>query len=524
MNRPVIEPLARIDHDPGRTRQTALLALLALVTAVLFAYRETGLAMVTIWARSETFAHGFIVPLISLWLIWRQRAALARLPVRPAPWVALPAAALGFGWLLGDLAAVNAVTQLALTGLLVLMVVAVLGLPLARAMAFPLAFLFFAVPIGEFIMPQLMEWTADFTVIGLRASGIPVYREGLQFVIPSGNWSVVEACSGIRYLIASLMVGTLFAYLNYVSMKRRLIFIAFAILVPILANWMRAYLIVMLGHLSGNRLAVGVDHLIYGWLFFGLVIMIMFAVGARWRQDAPVPAAGPVDMIGTAAAAPRRIWIVAALMALVAALPHAALWALDRHDAAQAPKLALTGAGDWQPLPASFTDWSPVFENPPATANIALQKGPHTVGVHIAYYRNQTYQSKLVSSENMLVRSNDRAWAEVSHGLRRISFDGQAVTARTAQLRGLNAGAAAGEGRLAVWQWYWIDGRLTASDVRAKADIALSRLLGRGDDSASIILYAPENQPGGALAALEEFSRSGGAAVEVALRQAKAAR
>ena len=65
----------------------------------------------------------------------------------------------------------------------------------------------FAVPVGEFLLPVFMEWTADFTVLALRLSGIPVYREGLQFVIPSGNWSVVEACSGIRYLIASLMVG-----------------------------------------------------------------------------------------------------------------------------------------------------------------------------------------------------------------------------------------------------------------------------------------------------------------------------
>ena len=76
------------------------------------------------------------------------------------------------------------------------------------------------------MMPKLMEWTAWFTVLALRASGIPVYQEGLQFVIPSGNWSVVEACSGIRYIIASVTVGTLFAYLNYVTLRRRLIFIA----------------------------------------------------------------------------------------------------------------------------------------------------------------------------------------------------------------------------------------------------------------------------------------------------------
>ena len=88
--------------------------------------------------------------------------------------------------------------------------------------AFPLAFLFFAIPFGGFMLPWLMEMTADFTVSALRLSGVPVYREGMSFLIPSGAWSVVEACSGLRYLIASFMVGTLYAYLTYRSPRRRL--------------------------------------------------------------------------------------------------------------------------------------------------------------------------------------------------------------------------------------------------------------------------------------------------------------
>ena len=73
-------------------------------------------------------------------------------------------------------------------------------------------------------------------------------------MIPSGTWSVVEACSGVRYLMASFMVGTLFAYLNYRSTAPpRWIFVGVSIAVPIVANWLRAYLIVMLGHLSEQQ-------------------------------------------------------------------------------------------------------------------------------------------------------------------------------------------------------------------------------------------------------------------------------
>ena len=75
--------------------------------------------------------------------------------------------------------------------LIVLSVPAVFGMAIARELMFPLAFLYFLVPLGEFLVPAMMESTADMTVQALRWTGIPVYREGLQFVIPSGNWSVV---------------------------------------------------------------------------------------------------------------------------------------------------------------------------------------------------------------------------------------------------------------------------------------------------------------------------------------------
>ena len=280
---------------PARAWRVALPALVLVLACVLLLYRDTAIAMVTIWYRSGTFTHAFVVPPIVLWLIWRRRQELAFLMPRPAFWVLIPIGGVALFWLLGDLVAVNAATQLALVALLVLAVPAVLGPQVARAITFPLLFLFFAVPIGEFLLPQLMEWTAHFTIIALRLSGIPVYQEGLQFVIPSGSWSVVEACSGVRYLIASVTVGTLFAYLNYQSTKRRIMFVIVSILVPVVANWMRAYMIVMLGHLSGNKLAVGVDHLIYGWVFFGVVIMIMFFIGAKWSEpDQPLNVANPL--------------------------------------------------------------------------------------------------------------------------------------------------------------------------------------------------------------------------------------
>jgi exosortase A len=442
--------------------------------------------MATIWARSETHTHAFIVPPISLWLIWRMRHQLKRLQPASTLWLVPPLAATVLFWLMGELTAVNALTQAALVVAIILATVALLGFRVSKEIAFPLAFLLFSIPVGDFMLPWLMDWTAAFTVFALRATGIPVYQEGLQFVIPSGNWSVVEACSGVRYIIASLTVGTIFAYLNYVSLRRRLAFVAVSLLVPIIANWLRAYMIVMIGHLSGNKLAVGVDHLIYGWVFFGFVMMIMFMIGARWSEARPDSPLSPAPVTSNANASPA--WLVAIVLAAITAAGPLAFMGIVRADAAAAPKLGeLPSPAGWSKAPP-FTSWKPEFANPSAEQEASFSDGRQPVGVYIAYYRNQGYDRKLITSTNTLVKSDNRSWSVVARNTEHNASANSPPTIRSAKLLGKENGV---ESRLVVWQWYWINGHLTTSDFEAKLLTALSRMRGQGDDSAAVILYSP---------------------------------
>jgi exosortase A len=277
---------------PGTLTAGVLLILVGM-------FWPTFYSMVEIWERSETFTHGYLIFPISAWLIWRQRAELAQVQPRPDLRGLILLAAAGAGWLLADAGSVNVVAQYAFIAMLIAMVWTLLGRAFVWAAFFPLMFLFFAVPVGEFLIQPLMGVTADFTVAMLRLTGIPVYREGLFFSIPSGDWSVVEGCSGLRYLIASVTLGVLYAYLTYRSWKRRLLFSLAAIIVPIFANSGRAYMIVMIAHLSDMKHALGVDHYIYGWVFFGIVMLLLFWIGSFWREDDQPRARRPV-------VAPRR--------------------------------------------------------------------------------------------------------------------------------------------------------------------------------------------------------------------------
>ena len=138
------QPQGSLPTPQSAAWRLALPAMALVLVTILGLYRDTAMAMVETWSRTETFTHGFLVPPISLWLIWRLRKSVARLSPRPNVWALFLLAGTGFFWLLGELATVGVVSQFALTTLLVLSVPAVLGRHVAGRIAFPLAFLFFA--------------------------------------------------------------------------------------------------------------------------------------------------------------------------------------------------------------------------------------------------------------------------------------------------------------------------------------------------------------------------------------------
>jgi len=487
-------------------------------------YFSTGAAMVVIWNRSETFAHAWVVPPISAWLVWRRRAELASITPRPSPRWLLALLPLGLLWLVGDLAAANAATQFALLGMGVVLVPTLIGTQAAGRIAFPLGFLFFAVPFGDFLTPWLVERTADFTVLALRATGIPVFREGTQFVIPTGSWSVVQACSGIRYLMASVMVGTLFAYLNYRTNKKRWAFIGVAIVTPLVANWLRAYMIVMLGHLSGNKLAVGVDHIIYGWVFFGIIMLVMFMLGARWADPDAEPQFGSPAAAGQAALHNRfaTAWVAALFLI---ALPTGLRTLASNAAAYGQPSLVAPTLPGWSWSSEPLTDWKPHFLNPASVLHGRYEAPAASgapVGVYVAYYRDQRYGRQLVTSVNVLVDDGDGGtWSRSSSGTTQV--DGQSW--RTAELRGQALSQVSGGGnqapRLRVWQVYWIDGRLFTSDWQAKVYGVWQMLLGRGDDAAAVLIYANKAAVGPGDALLRDFVKQHWGALNTALREVR---
>ena len=486
--------------------ERAFAGVAVVLIAVAVVFWRTSASMVSVWSSSNTFSHGFFIVPAFLWLVWTRRHVLATLPVDPS-WWALPAAAIaGAAWLLGQWMSLALPSQAAVVAMVSLAIAGTFGIAWLRALLFPLAFLFFAVPFGESLVPVLMDWTADFAVGALRLSGVPVYRDGLHLEIPSGHWSVVDSCSGIRYLFACVALSSLYGWSIYRSNVRRWLFLCVALAIAIVANWVRAYAIIMLAYLSDNELAAGADHLVYGAVFFVIIMAAVVALGAAWREKPPHASPGAADQDAARSSVSltdgrAALWRGVATWAVLLVWPI--VWMTSAVGSEQTPIVApkIDARASWNALEAQPSSWRPVLHNPAAVTSGSFSKGGRAVGLHIALFGRSTADSKLTSAGNRLLQRDglDPNWRLSRQGRANARWGSATLDVNMAVLVGSDA-------RLLAWQWYWVDGLVTGDPLHASLLQLRARLQGRPEVSAWITIYTGDSDDGTAAArALQDF-------------------
>jgi exosortase A len=464
---------------------------IALASAILLTFHDTAASIVRVWSNSATYGHGFLILPIVAYLLWRRWPVLARLPVRPAATGVLLMAAAGLVWVLGALASVNLLQHFALAGLLQASVLAVFGWRVVWAAVFPLAYLLLAVPFGDFVVPPLQDLTAAYTVPLVRATGVPVYLEDWHIQVPGGAFLVAEACAGARYLLACIALGLLVCELLLKAWWKRVMFMVLSVVVPIGANVLRAYGIIMLAYWSGFEIAVDVDHLIYGGVFLTLVTLVLLALAFWLRDDAagprPAPAASDATADATAAtahtaAAPpwRALAVVglAGLMVLAGARGYAG-WAAAPPAAAPAVLDVPARAGAWQRVEGVRAPWSADFRGADQQAAWVYRDAGRQVTLFVAYYAYERPGAELVSSANAFVP--DPAADVEQRG--RAAAGAVAGLPAPAALR--LRGPADPRGRV-VWSWYRIGSAVTGRGAMAKLEMLKAKLLGTSAPSLAI--------------------------------------
>ena len=501
---------ARYSHDIVDARnplslswRAAWISIVLGVAAVTAFYWDTAAQMVHIWSTSASFNHCFLIFPICGYLIWMKRAALANMVPQPSVWGLGVVIGASLCWLMGFVASVSMVQQFAFVMVIQGIFLAVLGLKIGRLLWFPLAYMAFAVPFGRFLIPQLQDVTAFFVVRGLRLIDVPVFLDGIFIAIPTGNFEVAEACSGVRFLIATVALGSLFAYITYQSRLRQIAFIALSVAVPIVANGFRAFGIVLIAYLSNNELAVGVDHIVYGWVFFAIITVILLLVGMTFRDGDPVDPVVDADTVrrGAGDAVTRKKVLTIASIAVVASTlaPSYASHMTNREIPAVSGELPSPAVGEgWRMVTVRKFDWTPVYPKAHASLQQRYVKGLDQVDFYIAYFTSQRHGAELVSSSNGV--SNHKIWSRASSTIQTVRVAGDDLS--VSRVRMLNRL----QGKRLAYQWYWIGGRITSDPYVAKIYQVVNQLLAGEEAVASIVVSARyDDSPESADRVLQDF-------------------
>jgi exosortase A len=449
---------------PSTATCARALPLLALLTAASAALWPSWSSLLHNWRSMSEYSHAYLlVPFIAYWIV-AQSADLPPPAIRISRLgVAVLVVTLG-AWLIAYKAASAIGEQLTIPLILWCAVWTAFGLPIAMRLAAPLACLYFAIPLWEFLIPWLQRIAVFVVETVLQWSNIPVHIDGVRVYIPEGTFEIESGCSGRRYFIVCLTLAAVLAGTLRMPRWRTAAFLALSALMALGMNWLRILIVIYAGHLTNMAsYLVAQEHISLGWALFAVLIVLVGMIGVRLAGP------GGSDQSGRQGSAygPQTLLKRPALLAtlLVLCIPllgmeysreaFASSSVANAHESLRLPP----GSRSWKgPLEAD-TEWSPKYEGTSSTRRIAYANGDSTVQVFIAQYEDAARGAKLVSSANTLLGID---W----------------TAARTGQL---GAGSAPADGASAIWAdtphrahwlvsyWYEVGGNATTNPIVAQA-------------------------------------------------------
>jgi exosortase A len=460
-------------------RHGAVLAILLLLT--LAAFRSSVAAAVAVWWISPTYSHCFMIIPIAVWLIWEKRTVLATFSPSLTPQALIAMPVLTLVWWMGELAAINEVQQYAVVGMMQVLIVALLGINVVRAIWFPVFYLLFLVPTGEYLIVPMQHFATRFVDVSLNLLGIVHYTEGTTFELTSGRYEIAEACAGLRFLIATVTLGVLFAHMMFRKVHKVILFLIACVVVPLIGNGLRCVGIIVLAYSTSNEYGAGADHIVYGWGFNVAILLVLGAVGYRFRDEFSDKA----DIRPSAPASPRKFAIVAGLAALLLSAGPAISW---WHDNYFVPPDMAAIAGPFQPAhwnqgAASHT-WHPDFSGADIQrmASIAPADGSTVpVDLYLGYYARPRPGHSMTAHLNNFWQ--DQAWTLSDSGNVSAPFANGPVQFQEWLVNSRVE-------RRMIWSSYWVNGRFTTSLFKVKLLQAAAALQGR-EGQAVIILSTP---------------------------------
>lgn len=274
-----------------------LLPVLILAGLVLLLYAPVLTRLVLQWWLDPDYGHGFLVPLFSGYVLWRERTRWQKAALQPSNFGLLVMLGAVLLLIAGTLGAELFISRFSLLVLLVGMILFLAGREMLWAMAFPLAYLVLMIPLPGIIYNQItfpLQLVASrFAAVCLEAVSVPVLREGNLLILPNYTLEVVEACSGIRSLMTLVALAIGYGYIAERRLWVRTVLVLLMLPIAVVSNGLRVVGTGVLTYFFGPDSAEGFFHLFSGWLIFLTAVVFMLLahallsrVGGREKEAA----------------------------------------------------------------------------------------------------------------------------------------------------------------------------------------------------------------------------------------------
>ena len=478
------------EHPTRGVWLTHLVGLGVLIAAIGILFREPIADAVEVWWIYPAFSHCFLILPISLWLVWEKRQVLAAITpsvsLRPL-WVFPAVLAL---WAFGELAAINEARQLAVVGFIQLAIWAMLGSRTYRTVLFPSLYLFFLVPMGEYLIDPLQRLTTQMADLGLTLLGVPHFTQGTVIELTNGRFEIAEACAGLRFLTATVALGVLYAYLTFRRWYKSLLFLLACVIVPIASNGLRVLGIILLAHATNNRLGAGADHIVYGWGFNVAILLALMFLGSLFRdRDAALLAPPASSAASHSSSIPAVAGAALLFLVVFASGPAIAAWQFGRQPNDEVGVLSAPLTVPGFHLAQADGSWRPTYIGSDAELSFNLDQGTDLgppVTVYVEYYRSARPGHSLITHLN-------REWdAKIFHAVGTGKIDARLgktpITLEETQLSSTDTS------RL-VWTSYWVAGHFTPNALSVKIWQAIGVLRGKEGEAVLAVSTPIDSEP-----------------------------
>lgn len=256
-------------------------ALIGVGVLLFLLYLPVGKGLVEDWLNNPDYSHGFLIPAVSLYMVWCRRQELVRADRSPSMWGLLLLIA-GVGqYIAGYIGAEHFLQSTSLIIVLAGTVLFVWGKEVMRLLLLPISFLIFMIPLPAIVWNNfafvLKLFATKVAVSLMQAVGIIVLREGNVISLPSITLEVVDACSGLRSLISLLALGVLLGFVSALETWKKWVLFFCAVPIAILSNIARLFLTVVLAQRYGAEVTQDFQHTAAGVFVFAVGLVLMLA-------------------------------------------------------------------------------------------------------------------------------------------------------------------------------------------------------------------------------------------------------